>query len=79
MKTAISLPDALFQAADKLARDMGLSRSELYRTAIAAFLARHADSCVTEGLDAVYGDLEGSPLDPVLESLQRASLTREDW
>jgi predicted transcriptional regulator len=83
MKTAISLPDELFLAADKLARDMGLSRSELYRTAISAFLVRHADACVTEGLDAVYGARNGAadaaPLDPVLDSLQRASLVREDW
>ena len=41
MKTAISLPDALFRAGDALAKRMKLSRSELYARALAEFLAKH--------------------------------------
>jgi len=36
MKTAISLPDKLFESADALARRLGLSRSQLVATALAA-------------------------------------------
>jgi hypothetical protein len=79
MKTAISIPDDLFDAADKLAGDMGLSRSELYRTALAAFLAAHDRALVTERLDAVYGAGQPGAMDPVLDRMQRASLAREDW
>lgn len=79
MKTAISLPDALFEAADKMAEAMGLSRSELYRTAIAEFLSARAESMVTEQLDAVYGPQQPGALDPVLDRLQRASLARDEW
>lgn len=79
MKTAISIPDELFEAADNMARHMGLSRSELYRTAIAAFLALHAESLITEQLDTVHGTAPVNGLDPVLARMQGASLVREDW
>jgi len=48
MKTAISLPDELFECADALAHRLGVSRSELYATAVAEFLAKHQDAKVTE-------------------------------
>jgi hypothetical protein len=69
MKTAISIPDELFEAADNMARHMGLSRSELYRTALAAFLAAHAESLITEQLDAVHGATPAGDLDPMLARL----------
>ena len=38
MKTAISIPDEIFLAAEQLAKRIGSSRSELYATALAAYL-----------------------------------------
>jgi metal-responsive CopG/Arc/MetJ family transcriptional regulator len=67
MKTAISIPDPLFAAADQLARRMGLSRSELFQRAVKDFLEVHKEAAVTEALDAV------------LEQLEIASLPREEW
>ena len=80
MKTAISVPDELFEAADRLAARLGRSRSEIYTSAMAEYLERHKFQGVTERLDAVYGARpEDSQLDPVLESLQLRSLPRDDW
>ncbi len=79
MKTAISIPDELFEAADNMARHMGMSRGELYRTALAAFLAAHAESLVTEQLNSVHGATPDAGVDPVLARLQGVSLVREDW
>ena len=79
MKTAISLPDTLFKAAERLAGRLRLSRSELYQRALAEYVARHDDAAVTEQLDRVYGAGQDSRLDPVLERLQWASLAREEW
>ena len=61
MKTAISLPDKLFQEADEFARQAGVSRSELYATAIAEYLLRRNEAVVTARLDRVYGGLEPAP------------------
>lgn len=78
MKTAISLPDELFQSADALAKRLGLSRSELYATAVAEFLAKHHQAKVTERLDQVYG-LQPSRLDRSVRRAQGRSLRSPEW
>lgn len=55
MKTAISLPDKLFHAADTFAESAGISRSELYATAVAEYLARRDGDHVTKRLNAIFG------------------------
>ena len=80
MKTAISLPDPLFRAAEGLAKRMGLSRSELFQRALQEFLRDHKDAGVTEELNAVYSQgSEESPIDPLLEQLQLNSLPKDEW
>jgi metal-responsive CopG/Arc/MetJ family transcriptional regulator len=80
MKTAISLPDELFEAAERLAIRLGRSRSELYATAVAEYIEKHKFEGVKERLDAVYeARPEDSQLDPVLDALQLHSLPREEW
>ncbi len=80
MKTAISIPDVLFQAAERLAARLRISRSELYQRAVALFLGHHGDDGVTEALDRVYGEeCEDGRLDPFLEQLQASSLSKEEW
>ena len=78
MKTAISLPDKLFESSDALARRLGLSRSQLVATALAEFLAKHRGRDVTRRLDAVYAD-EASALDPGTVRLQARSLRGDAW
>jgi len=79
MKTAISLPDELFEAAERVAERLGLSRSELYQRALAKYLENQIGASITAELNQVYSTLDKSRLDPVLDKLQRASLAREDW
>jgi metal-responsive CopG/Arc/MetJ family transcriptional regulator len=54
MKTAISIPDPVFEAAERLAQRLGKSRSELYTTAIRDYLKEHRDEDVTERLNEIY-------------------------
>lgn len=77
MKTAVYIPDAIFEEAEQLARKLGISRSDLYAFALQAFLETHRTEHITEALNRVYSR-EDSSLDPVLASLQARALSR-DW
>ena len=76
MKTAISIPDSVFQGADALAKQLGISRSELYAKAVAEYLARHNGAEITARLDAIHGQ-EDNRTDPALASLQARTMPRE--
>jgi len=78
MKTAISLPDRLFSSADTLARRLGMSRSQLYATALAEYLAKHQAAKVTERLNAIYSTEPGT-LPQDLRRAQRRTLERTEW
>lgn len=80
MKTAISIPDPIFESAEKLARRLGISRSQLYATAVDALVEKYRYSGVTEQLDAVYKvDPSASGLDRDFEEMQDQSLSKEKW
>jgi len=78
MKTAISLPDDLFRSADTLAERLGVSRSQLFATAVAEYLAKHQTRKITDQLNAVYAT-QDSRLDPGLGRLQARSVARDTW
>lgn len=80
MKTAISIPDRVFEAAERLARRLGMSRSELYSKAVSRFIDENHALGVRERLDAVYAaHPESSQSDPLMTRLQIESLPEEDW
>jgi hypothetical protein len=78
MKTAVSLPDDLFQLAETAARRLQVSRSQLYATAIAEFLNRRQTDAVTECLNEVYSRRRAK-VDPLLHRAQISSLDKNSW
>lgn len=78
MKTAISLPDPVFHEAESVAKQLGLSRSELYARALAEYLKKYNDAQITAKFNEIYAE-EDSTLDPGLAAAQFAVLSREDW
>ena len=76
MKVALSIPDELFNSAEALTKRLGVSRSRLYATALAEFVAKNRGRKITERLNAVYGS-EDSRLPPGVRHLQGRSVTRE--
>lgn len=78
MKTAISIPDSLFQSAEALARRQGVSRSELYARAVAAYISHCDETALTERLNAIYAKEPALP-DPALAAAQASLLVDEGW
>jgi len=80
LKTAISIPDSIFEEAERLAKTRGWSRSELYANAVTAYVNSERFAGVREKLDAIYGrKAEDSAIDPLLAEAQARSLPREKW
>ncbi|MBN1421989.1 MAG: hypothetical protein JXP34_24665 [Planctomycetes bacterium] len=80
MKTAISLSDSLFEAAERLAKRLSITRSQLFQRALEAYLRDHDEERIVEALNAVYGpEGEHSRLDPVLDQLQIETLRKVEW
>jgi len=78
MKVAISLPDPVFSAAEKLAYRLRVSRSQLYAQALEEYLGKRQDSLVTERLNTVYASVQ-EPLDPALDAAQLGAIDHEAW
>jgi metal-responsive CopG/Arc/MetJ family transcriptional regulator len=78
MKTAISIPDELFESAEQFAQLRGLSRSELYTTALRQYLQAHRSEAITEQLNAIY-DSASSMLDCAFVRAQTGSLPKDEW
>jgi predicted transcriptional regulator len=78
MKTAISLPDEVFEQAERLASRLKVSRSELYAKALQDFVRRHAPDAITDTYDRICAEIESGP-EPFLGRAARKSFKRVDW
>ena len=78
MKIALSIPDDLFESAETLGKRLGVSRSRLYATALADYVAKHRGRKTTERLDAVYAE-HPSGIDRDVRRAQRRSLEPDRW
>ncbi len=78
MKTAVSVPSDLFRSADELARQLNKSRSQLYSEAIAEYVARRAQSAVTEAYDKLAAELDTRHERP-FAGAARKLLRKSEW
>jgi predicted transcriptional regulator len=78
MKTAISLPDDVFQQADRLARKLRVSRSALYRDALAEYLLRHQPEELTAAMDRAL-EQAGEGSDGFASEVSRRLLDAVEW
>ena len=79
MKTAVSLPDDVFRAAERHAKRARKSRSQLYAEALAEYLARHAPDEVTAAMNRVVERLGVAEPDPMLSTAARGVFERVEW
>jgi metal-responsive CopG/Arc/MetJ family transcriptional regulator len=78
MKTAVSLPDRVFRAAERHAKNARKSRSQLYAEALSEYLVRHSPEEVTEAMNRVIEQL-GKHAEPFVARAGRRILERTDW
>ena len=78
MKTAVSIPDDIFERAERLVRRQQRSRSELYAAALDEYVARHAQDEVTDTMNRVCDEI-GESNDAFLAAAGRHVLDRVEW
>jgi len=78
MKTAVSIADDVFEKADRLAKRMKKSRSQLYSLALSEYVARHAPDHVTEAMDRACAEV-GQEVDAFVSRAARRVLERSTW
>ena len=78
MKVAVSIPDPIFEAAERLAKQRRMARSQLFAEALEAYLEARDSHTVTALLDEIYAN-ESSALDEGLKQAQFDSTDHEAW
>ncbi len=79
MKTAISIPDEVFKQAERAAKRLGVSRSELFTRAVQEYLGVQRDVAVTASYNEAFAD--AGP-DDLIEFRRRAAkklLSSVEW
>jgi metal-responsive CopG/Arc/MetJ family transcriptional regulator len=74
MKTAVSIPDQVFEQAERLARRTRQSRSHIFSSALREYVARHSPDDVTEAMDRV-----GEQDDRFVARAARQTLAHSEW
>ena len=78
MKTAVSVPDDVFESAERLARRERRSRSEVYSAALREYVARHSPDEITDALNRVVADVGGTT-DPFVGLAAVRILENTEW
>lgn len=78
MKTAVSIPNEVFEKVERLARRARRSRSEVYSAALREYVARHAPDEVTDAMDRVCAAVTDER-DAFLTAAARRVLERTEW
>ena len=78
MKTAVSIPDRVFEQAERLARRTRKSRSHLFSSALQEYVARHSPDEVTEAMDRIC-DQVGDQRDRFVSRATRRTLEQCEW
>jgi len=78
MKTAVSIPNDVFEKVERLARRGRRSRSEVFSAALREYVARHAPDEVTEAVDRVCAAVNDQP-DAFVSAAARRLMKRTEW
>jgi metal-responsive CopG/Arc/MetJ family transcriptional regulator len=68
MKTAISLPDVLYEKAEQTASYMGIPQSKLFAMALEEFISKHNGKMITGKINSVYEKIDQAEFEPYLNA-----------
>ncbi len=78
MRTVVSIPDDVFELAERLAKRSGKSRSRIFSDALREYVARHSPDEVKEAMNRVCADVGSAP-DRFTNAAARGILERTEW
>jgi len=78
MKTAVSIPDKIFEQAERSARRTKRSRSRLFSEALQEYLTRHSPDEITEAVNRACSEI-GETRDPFTKLAAHQVLARTEW
>jgi metal-responsive CopG/Arc/MetJ family transcriptional regulator len=78
MKTAVSIPDEVFEGAERLARRTKKSRSRLFSDALREYVARHSGDKITEAMNIACDEI-GDAESEFSGAASRRVLKRSEW
>ncbi|HXF40654.1 MAG TPA: ribbon-helix-helix domain-containing protein [Blastocatellia bacterium] len=78
MRTSVSVPDDTFEEAERLARRMKKSRSELFSHALEEYVALHAPDNVMDSMNQVCVEID-TETDTFGSAAARRTLERVEW
>lgn len=82
MKTAVSIPDHVFEKGEKAAKRLKMSRSELYAKAVEAYVDAHTPDSITESWNAVLAELTPEEVEDdlrIVRASARQTMKRNPW
>ncbi len=78
MKVAVSIPDPIFEAAEQLAKERNIPRSQVFAEALSTYLELRNSESVTALLNDIY-DRETSKVEEALTKAQFDAINHEAW
>ncbi len=78
MKTAISVPNDVFQLSEKLAKKLKVSRSAVFAMGVKKLAEEHDEDEIIRQINRVCEKVDTS-VDPVLFRMAMLSLPKEEW
>ncbi|MBA2380970.1 MAG: ribbon-helix-helix protein, CopG family [Chloroflexi bacterium] len=79
MKTAVSVPDDVFELAERLAKRERRSRSDVYTAALREYVAKRSPDEVTASLDRVAAAVVGHDAEPFVIAAARHTARSSEW
>jgi len=79
MKTAISIPDDVFRSAERYARKLGLSRSELFTQAVRRFIEQHQEREIRASYDRAFSADTADDSADLVQAAAKKALADVEW